>query len=291
MRGPFGRLPQRALMLAPALRHLHWASELTLLAAIALALAPAIAAASMVDRRARAEPAPPVATAAPEKVPVGPAGLDDMLPIATIPTPEPPPRRLAWAQLPVNLPATVFIPTTGVYNPTTATPNAGAGHSDTWTPTFDDCADPAAMGAIADSLARTHRQALFFITGQCRDRYPWLVGQLQQAGQLVCNHTYSHPDLRRLTDAQVRYEIGNGVLAGCPYFRPPYGAWDGPRGRIARIAAEFGLTVMLWDVDTRDWAGAEAAPMADAVRRRGGIVLFHLHGRHTLEALDLLLPA
>ena len=78
------------------------------------------------------------------------------------------------------------------------------------------------------------------------------------------------------------------MFAGCPYFRPPYGAWDGPRGRVARIAAEFGLSVLMWDVDTRDWAGAEAAAMASIVRARGGVILFHLHGAHTVEALEAL---
>jgi peptidoglycan/xylan/chitin deacetylase (PgdA/CDA1 family) len=139
-----------------------------------------------------------------------------------------------------------------------------------------------------DVLQRSRRQALFFVTGQCRDRYPWLVGQLKAAGHQVCNHTYSHPDLRRLSDAAVRAEIARGVFAGCPYFRPPYGAWDGPRGRIARIAAEFGLSVLMWDVDTRDWAGADSAAMTATVRARGGVILFHLHGAHTVEALEAL---
>jgi len=91
-----------------------------------------------------------------------------------------------------------------------------------------------------------------------------------------------------LSDAQVRWEIGAGVFAGCTFFRPPYGAWDGPRGRIARIAAEFGLTTMLWDVDSRDWAGAQADRIATTARARGGIVLLHLHGYNTAEAVRLI---
>jgi peptidoglycan/xylan/chitin deacetylase (PgdA/CDA1 family) len=183
----------------------------------------------------------------------------------------------------------VFIPVRpGAAQTRMAIPNANAGYNPTTTVTFDDCGEPANIGGIVDALARSHRQALFFVTGQCRDRYPWLVGELKAAGHQVCNHTYSHPDLRRLGDAAIRAEIGGGVLAGCPYFRPPYGAWDGPRGRIARIAAEFGLTVMLWDVDTRDWADADPAAMVALIKARGGVVLFHLHGRRTLEALTAL---
>ena len=154
----------------------------------------------------------------------------------------------------------MFIPTAAVIRAGMAVPTTTAGYNPNLTFTFDDCGDPATVGAIVDVLQQSQRQALFFITGQCRDRYPWLIPQLQAAGQLTCNHTYSHPDLRRLSNAAIRAEIAAGVLAGCPYFRPPYGGWDGPRGRIALIAAQFGLRVLLWDVDTRDWARGGPGP-------------------------------
>ncbi|TMF84106.1 MAG: polysaccharide deacetylase family protein [Chloroflexi bacterium] len=215
-----------------------------------------------------------------------PAAVEPAPPV--IPAPPPLTRAEIFAQLPVNGWVPVFIPTAAVIRAGMAVPTTTAGYNPNLTFTFDDCGDPATVGAIVDVLQQSQRQALFFITGQCRDRYPWLIPQLQAAGQLTCNHTYSHPDLRRLSNAAIRAEIAAGVLAGCPYFRPPYGGWDGPRGRIALIAAQFGLRVLLWDVDTRDWAGAGAATMVAAVRARGGVVLFHLHGLHTLEAVQAL---
>jgi peptidoglycan/xylan/chitin deacetylase (PgdA/CDA1 family) len=167
-------------------------------------------------------------------------------------------------------------------------PNALPGHSDVLTLSFDDCGSAEQIQAVVDSLAAVHRRGLFFITGQCRDHFPWLVGALSAAGHLACNHTYSHPDLRRLSDAAIRWEIGHGVFAGCPYFRPPFGGWDGPRGRIARIAAEFGLSPLLWDVDSRDWAGAPASAIANLAKARGGVILLHLHGATTPEAIRLI---
>ena len=203
------------------------------------------------------------------------------------PEPLPPPPPVPFSARPSDPAVGVFIPIArlGAYSPF---PTIQAGHSDALTLTFDDCASPDQMEAIVNSLAAVKRQGIFFITGQCRDHYPWLVDTLKAAGHTVCNHTYSHPDLRRLSDAQVRWEIGAGVFAGCTFFRPPYGAWDGPRGRIARIAAEFGLTTMLWDVDSRDWAGAQADRIATTARARGGIVLLHLHGYNTAEAVRLI---
>lgn len=224
-----------------------------------------------------------------------PALADDVIspvPVAAAAAPAlapPVSRSTLFAQMPIDSAVNVFIPArSGLGQTRLAIPNAGAGYSSTVTLTFDDCGEPAQIGAIVDALEQEQRHALFFVTGQCRDRYPWLVDQLKAAGHQVCNHTYSHPDLRRLSDAAIRAEIAGGVMAGCPYFRPPYGAWDGPGGRVARIASEFGLTVLLWDVDTRDWADADPGAMVAAIRARGGVVLFHLHGRGTLEALHQL---
>jgi peptidoglycan/xylan/chitin deacetylase (PgdA/CDA1 family) len=199
-----------------------------------------------------------------------------------IPIPIPPP--VPYRARPQDDSVSVFIP----YGRGVPVPNALPGHSDELTLSFDDCGSADQIQAVVDSLAVVHRHGLFFITGQCRDHFPWLVDTLKAAGHQVCNHTYSHPDLRRLSVAAIRWEIGHGVLAGCPYFRPPFGAWDGPRGRIARIAAEFGLTPLLWDVDSRDWAGAPAGSIAALARARGGVILLHLHGAATPEAIRLI---
>jgi peptidoglycan/xylan/chitin deacetylase (PgdA/CDA1 family) len=198
-----------------------------------------------------------------------------------IPMPPPP---VPFDERPVDNSVVVFIPH-GVAAPV---PDALPGHSPTVTLTFDDCGTAAQIQAVVAALTEVHEQGIFFITGQCRDHFPWLVSTLQAGGHLVCNHTYSHPDLRRLSNAAIRSEISRGVMAGCPYFRPPYGAWDGPRGRVARIAAEFGLQPMLWDVDSRDWAGAPADRIAALARARGGVILLHLHGTNTAEAIRLI---
>jgi peptidoglycan/xylan/chitin deacetylase (PgdA/CDA1 family) len=198
--------------------------------------------------------------------------------------PMPIPTEVPYDQRPVDNAVAVFIP----HGFAAPIPNALPGQSSTVTLTFDDCASAAQIQAVVAALAEVHERGVFFITGQCRDHFPWLVGALQASGHLVCNHTYSHPDLRRLSNTAVRSEIGRGVMAGCPYFRPPYGAWDGPRGRIARIAAEFGLQPMLWDVDSRDWAGAPADRIAALARSRGGVILLHLHGANTPDAIRLI---
>jgi hypothetical protein len=156
-----------------------------------------------------------------------------------------------------------------------------------FTLTFDDCASADAIQAILSALADRSLTAIFFPTGQCRDQFPWLVPALQAAGHRVCNHTYSHPDLSRLSSAAIRSEIQRGVATGCDLLRPPYGAMD-RAGRVAGVAASLGYRIQLWDVDTRDWAGTPADAMVAMIRARGGVVLMHLHGAHTVEAIRTL---
>jgi peptidoglycan/xylan/chitin deacetylase (PgdA/CDA1 family) len=115
----------------------------------------------------------------------------------------------------------------------------------------------------------------------------------------VGNHSWDHPDFTTLTPARMvdqltRTEAAIGPLLGGstkPFFRPPYGSQDAAV-RAAVGGAGWSYTVM-WDVDTIDWKPTtDGGPTADdiaakvAARVRGGsIVLMHLGGYHTLEAL------
>lgn len=113
------------------------------------------------------------------------------------------------------------------------------------------------------------------------------------------NHSYSHPDFRKLTAAQMSDElrrteeaIGRVVdLDPAPLFRPPYGGWnDAVLEAVGK--AGYSKTVM-WDVDTIDWRPTtDGGPTADDIvakvvsqADRGSIVLMHLGGFNTLAAL------
>lgn len=182
---------------------------------------------------------------------------------------------------------------------TTYTVNAGAGGRTAWswqfrtikplTITLDDCASTAGeLQTILNVLAERHITAIMFPTGFCQRRYPWLVPAMLAAGHRVCNHTSSHAHLTALSDAGIANEIRGGVHAGCDLLRPPYGDWDGPDGRVARIAASQGYRIFMWDVDTYDWAGFSTQDILDRIYSRGGVILLHFHGRGTVEALRRL---
>lgn len=115
----------------------------------------------------------------------------------------------------------------------------------------------------------------------------------------IGNHAYDHPDLTGLggeaivdqltrADATISAAIGHTTK---PLFRPPYGAQNAAV-RAAAASAGFPYAVM-WDVDTIDWRQeADGGPTADDIvtrvasqARGGSIVLMHLGGWNTLEAL------
>jgi peptidoglycan/xylan/chitin deacetylase (PgdA/CDA1 family) len=126
----------------------------------------------------------------------------------------------------------------------------------------------------------------------------------------VGNHTMHHCNLRDggggaacpttpPTAARIQAELDEAAtiirtLSGrdpLPYWRPPYGAYD-TRVRTAATAIGYTKTLM-WDIDTIDWrriadGGPTAAAIASKVvtnARTGSIVLMHLGGWHTYDAL------
>lgn len=113
------------------------------------------------------------------------------------------------------------------------------------------------------------------------------------------NHSYSHPDFRTLDAKAMRAEIASAeaaiarvaVTTPRPLFRPPYGGVN-DAVRAAVGSAGYSRTI-LWDVDTIDWRRvADGGPTATEISAKvlgnaqgGSIVLMHLGGYHTLQAL------
>ena len=122
------------------------------------------------------------------------------------------------------------------------------------------------------------------------------------------NHSWDHPDFRDLSRSQmaqqlVATESALKPVVGTtkPWFRPPFGGWnDDVRAGVGAAGWRY---VVMWDIDTIDWrpvdngdgpAGPTAAQIVAKVAtnaRGGSIVLMHLGGWNTLEALPGILEA
>jgi peptidoglycan/xylan/chitin deacetylase (PgdA/CDA1 family) len=157
--------------------------------------------------------------------------------------------------------------------------------------TFDDGPDPAWTPQILDILARNNAKATFFELGQMVDRHPELHDAVLAAGNTIGSHSYSHPQLTKLSAAKRQKEITGGPQSKC--FRPPYGAEN------AQVRAQIkaaGMKPVLWDVDSLDWTkpGSDAI-VANVLKtvHSGSVVLMHDAGGNrsqTIAALEKLLP-
>jgi peptidoglycan/xylan/chitin deacetylase (PgdA/CDA1 family) len=120
---------------------------------------------------------------------------------------------------------------------------------------------------------------------------------------VLANHSWDHPDFTTLTEAQIASQLDRTekALSGLvgrtsrPFFRPPYGAWNHDvRVAVGRAGWHY---MVMWDIDTIDWKPtSQGGPTAEDIEARvlanaegGSIVLMHLGGYHTLEALPAIL--
>ncbi|KAF9171824.1 hypothetical protein BGX21_001764 [Mortierella sp. AD011] len=90
-------------------------------------------------------------------------------------------------------------------------------------------------------------------------------------GHVICSHTWSHPSMTTLTNAEVVAEFYYslrmtkevlGITPKC--WRPPYGDVD---DRVRAIAWQMGMRTIIWDLDTNDWNinGDQVAPGPGAI--------------------------
>jgi len=151
--------------------------------------------------------------------------------------------------------------------------------------TFDDGPRPPFTDAILDVLRDQGIVATFFLVGQNVERHPELARRIVREGHAVGNHGWAHRALDRLSAVAAHDEIGRGARAirqatgvHPRILRPPFGALDDRiRGR-GGIAADHGQTLVMWSVETGDWATRSPRAVAVGTLRQvepGAVILLH----------------
>lgn len=167
--------------------------------------------------------------------------------------------------------------------------------------TFDDGPNPRTTPRLLDVLATNGVKAVFFVLGEriVSPEGRHIVGRAHQEGHQIGNHSFSHRDLKTLTDEQVREEISKtDELIGawrdeCKLFRPPYGSTN---QAVSKCLQDTGCTTLLWNVDTLDWhsnykkdgAWVEHA-MEQIKAREDSIVLMHDIHATTVDHVESLI--
>jgi peptidoglycan-N-acetylglucosamine deacetylase len=115
---------------------------------------------------------------------------------------------------------------------------------------------------------------------------PDIARAVAQAGHVIGNHTFTHPNLIFKSVRQTRHEIvecrqtlHEAIGEHSNLFRPPFG---GRRPATLRIARELGLQPVMWSVTGYDWNAppAEAIEKKVAGQMRGGDVILLHDGEH-----------
>ncbi len=157
--------------------------------------------------------------------------------------------------------------------------------------TYDDGPNDPHTLRLLDILARHSVAATFFLIGRYVRQRPDIVREIAKAGHSLGNHTFTHPLLTFQNAAEVRRELSEcnnalGDVLGRPVtlFRPPFG---GRRPIALRIAREFALEPVMWNVTGYDWN----APPADLIEKKvtrqirgGDVILLHDGGHQQMGA-------
>jgi len=159
--------------------------------------------------------------------------------------------------------------------------------------TFDDGPSGPNTPKLLDLAKAKHIKLTFFLIGENAKRYPQLVQRELAEGHEVGNHSYTHPDLAKMSDDAVRAEIQktqDAIIDASGYrptlMRPPYGAMSA-RQRLW-VSQEWGFKIILWEVDPLDWKNPGVSVVASriiAATRPGYIILSHDIHEQTVEAM------
>ena len=159
--------------------------------------------------------------------------------------------------------------------------------------TFDDGPSATLTPKLLDLLAAHHIKATFFVIGENVAEHPDIVARAAREGHEIANHSWSHPNLAKMSDEGVRRQlwrtddaIKSATGTRPTLLRPPYGSITEREKRW--IHDEFGYQIVLWDVDPYDWKRPGPAVVRNRIlqeTRPGSIVLSHDIHPGTIEAM------
>lgn len=153
------------------------------------------------------------------------------------------------------------------------------------------------LSPILATLKKNNVRATFFLEGRWVKNHPELAKMIVDAGHEVGNHSYTHPDMKKIPNATIRQEIQrtNEVIKATTgvvptLLAPPSGSI---RSDVITIAAEEKLKTIMWSVDTIDWRKPSPSELLNRVLSKihnGAIVLMHPTDS-TAKSLESLITA
>ena len=158
--------------------------------------------------------------------------------------------------------------------------------------TFDDGPAKNTTPRLLDMLAKRKIKATFFVLGENVEKNPDILKRIIANGHEVGNHSWSHLNFAQkpsvVRDQLQRTQDIIFQIAGIKpkVMRPPYGAITEHQKKW--VTDQFGLKVILWEVDPLDWKKPGASVIARRIlaeTRPGAIILVHDIHAQTIDAM------
>ena len=159
--------------------------------------------------------------------------------------------------------------------------------------TFDDGPHPKFTPKLLDFLKERGIKATFFVIGKNVTEFPDIAKRIVDEGHEIANHSWTHPQLTKLSPsafaaeiAQTNEAIEKATGVRPVTMRPPYGAINA--NLTKRLNEEYGLSVILWSVDPLDWKIRKSDHVSSHIIKNaapGGIILAHDIHASTVDAM------
>jgi peptidoglycan/xylan/chitin deacetylase (PgdA/CDA1 family) len=146
--------------------------------------------------------------------------------------------------------------------------------------TFDDGPTKETTQSLLNTLKQFDIKATWMLWGEHVKNEPELALAIADAGHEIGNHTYTHPDLSKLTSQQINEEISktdriikevlNGIEA--TFIRPPYGTYN------ENVIDTINRPLITWSIDSQDWDKKDATIIRNNILGNvhdGDIILMH----------------
>ncbi|AIE59700.1 polysaccharide deacetylase family protein [Bacillus methanolicus] len=151
------------------------------------------------------------------------------------------------------------------------------------------------LSEMLATLKKHHVSASFFLEGRWVKNNPELAKMIAEAGHEIGNHSYTHPNMKKLPPAEIIKEITrtNEVIEATTGIRPkwlapPSGSY---REDVVKIASKLNMGTVMWSLDTIDWQKPAPEVLINRIvpkLHNGALILMH-PTKPTAQALDQLI--
>ncbi len=166
---------------------------------------------------------------------------------------------------------------------------------------FDAGYENGGTDEILDILKEHEVSASFFLVGNYLDTEPELVKRMCEEGHTVGNHTWSHPDMSKISTTEEFKEELEKIedkfleITGQEMekiYRPPQGKFSIDNLQMAK---DMGYTTVFWSLAYVDWYENDQPTKEEAFEKliprihNGAVVLLHSTSKTNVDILDELL--